>query len=338
MSKMLQKDPWVEVLSLLMSSIVLTPNTGFPPKVRSTYEESVQAPQLEVKVYSYHGVSVSVDITTENIQNEIRKIQSILKDYAPENILNFDETGLFYQQAPRRTICSAPLGGLKKSKKRLTIRLLCNADGTYKSHPIVIGNSKHPTCFDTRARLLAKTAVRNSHHVEYHHSPSAWMTSEIFTSYIKRLDVAFRREGRHVALLLDNASVHNIKITLTNIVFVFLPANTSSKLQALDAGITANFKTQFRAIQYDRALTQYLTKQLNNVYEMDQVQAMIYIATSWGLTICKLMNVACCSQNFLVLQLKITLPKVKSLGSKNLCGKPCQHQHRGKQEGVLRSL
>lgn len=230
--------------------------------------------------YTY-GESASVDITTESIQSEISKIQNILKDYTAENILNFDETGLFYQQAPRRTICSEPLGGLKNSKKRLTVGLLCNATGTYKGHPIVIGNSKHPKCFDTRARLLAKTAVGNTHHVEYHHSPKAWMTLEIFTLYVKKLDAAFRRQGRNVALLLDNASVHKITLKLTNIVLVFLPANTTSKLQALDAGIIANFKAHFRAAQYDRALSQYLTSQLNNPYEMDQVQAMIYIATAW---------------------------------------------------------
>jgi hypothetical protein len=62
---------------------------------------------------------------------------------------------------------------------------------------------------------------------------------------------------------------------------VFLPANTTSKLQALDAGIIANFKAHFRAHQYDRSSTQYLTNQLGNPYEMDQVQAMIYIASSW---------------------------------------------------------
>ncbi|KAG1088583.1 hypothetical protein G6F42_020228 [Rhizopus arrhizus] len=227
------------------------------------------------------AVNASVDITSENIQNEIKRIQSLLKDYPPEDILNFDETGLYYEQAPRRTICSEPFGGLKKSKKRLTVGLLCNADGTYKGHPIVVGQSKHPKCFDKQAKLLAKTAVGNSHHVEYYHSPNAWMTAEIFTMYIRKLDVAFRRQGRNVALLLDNASVHKTKLQLTNIKLVFLPANTTSKLQALDAGIIANFKAHFRATQYDRALTQYLTGQLENPYEMDQVQAMIYIASSW---------------------------------------------------------
>ncbi|EPB81918.1 hypothetical protein HMPREF1544_11339 [Mucor circinelloides 1006PhL] len=49
-------------------------------------------------------------ITTENIHNKIKKnIQSFLKDYQREDNLNFDETGLCYEQAPRRTICSEPV-------------------------------------------------------------------------------------------------------------------------------------------------------------------------------------------------------------------------------------
>ncbi|KAG1033463.1 hypothetical protein G6F43_013569 [Rhizopus delemar] len=62
-----------------------------------------------------------------------------------------------------------------------------------------------------------------------------------------------------VALLLDNVSVHKIKIPLNNIKLIFLPANTTSKLKTLDAGIIDNFKAHFRAQQYDRALCLYIT-------------------------------------------------------------------------------
>ncbi|EPB81453.1 hypothetical protein HMPREF1544_11843 [Mucor circinelloides 1006PhL] len=94
-----------------------------------TYIKYIAAANNLKSRYTY-GESASVDITTESIQNEIKKIQSFSKDYQPEDILNFDETGLYYEQAPRKTICSVPLGGLKKSKKMLTVGLLCNTDGS----------------------------------------------------------------------------------------------------------------------------------------------------------------------------------------------------------------
>ncbi|KAG1489941.1 hypothetical protein G6F47_012295 [Rhizopus delemar] len=61
-----------------------------------------------------HGESVSLDITSENIQSELRKIEELLGPYDPIDIMNFDETGLYYQQPPRRTICSELLDGLKR--------------------------------------------------------------------------------------------------------------------------------------------------------------------------------------------------------------------------------
>ncbi|KAG1586589.1 hypothetical protein G6F48_006501 [Rhizopus delemar] len=52
--------------------------------------------------------------------NELRKIEELLGLCDPADIMNFDETGLYYQQPPRRTICSESLGGLKKTQELLT--------------------------------------------------------------------------------------------------------------------------------------------------------------------------------------------------------------------------
>ncbi|KAG1499138.1 hypothetical protein G6F46_005278 [Rhizopus delemar] len=161
-----------------------------------------------------YGESASVDITSENIQNELRKIEELLGPCDPADIMNFGETGLHYQQPPRRTIRSESFGGLKKAKK---------------------------------------------------------------------LNAAFGRQNRKIALLLDNASVHKTRILLNNIKLIFLLANTTSKLQALDVGIIDNFKAHFRAQQYDRALCLYISKKLDNpnVYKMDQAQAMFFLANAW---------------------------------------------------------
>ncbi|EIE85554.1 hypothetical protein RO3G_10264 [Rhizopus delemar RA 99-880] len=101
--------------------------------------------RIEVKCRPMHGESVSVDITSESIQNELRKIEELLGPYDPANIMNFDETGLYYQQPLRKTICSESLGGLKKCKTRLTVGLLCNSDGTYtKSNQLLSDNTRAP--------------------------------------------------------------------------------------------------------------------------------------------------------------------------------------------------
>ncbi|KAG1617393.1 hypothetical protein G6F46_004708 [Rhizopus delemar] len=185
-----------------------------------------------------HGESASVDISSENIQNELRKIEELLEPYDPVDIMNFDET----------------------------------------SQPIVIAQDKSPKCFKARANLLSMIAVGKNHEIEYHYSTNAWMTT-----YVKKLNVAFGRQNRKIALLLDNASVHKIRIPLNNIKLLFLPANTTSKLQVLDAGIIDNFKAHFRVQQYDCALCLYISKKLDNpnVYKMDQAQAMFFLANAW---------------------------------------------------------
>ncbi|KAG1593436.1 hypothetical protein G6F46_000085 [Rhizopus delemar] len=54
--------------------------------------------RIGVKCSPMHGESASVDISSENIQNELRKIEDLLEPYVPVDIINFGETGLCYQQ------------------------------------------------------------------------------------------------------------------------------------------------------------------------------------------------------------------------------------------------
>ncbi|KAG1562381.1 hypothetical protein G6F47_000981 [Rhizopus delemar] len=159
-------------------------------------QDTILRYQIGVKCRPMHGESASVDITSENIQNELRKIEELLGPYDPVDIMNFDETGLYYQQPLRRTICSESLDGLKK------------------------------------------------------------------------LDVAFGRQNRKIVLLLDNVSVHKIRIPLNDIKLIFLLANTTSSYRLLMqfshsyfvyTGIIDNFKAHFRAQQYDHALCLYIT-------------------------------------------------------------------------------
>ncbi|KAK4510997.1 Translocation protein S62 [Mucor velutinosus] len=241
--------------------------------------------RIGVKSRHLYGEKSSVDLTSSKIVEELRKIEELLEPYDPKDILNFDETGLYYEQQPTRTICQEPLGGSKKSKNRFTVGLITNYDGSYKGHPIVIGKRKTPKAANKKPALYRRTTnIGQSHYVEYHSSPNAWMNTDIFRKYVKRLNVSFVYAGRKVALLVDNASVHKLKEEFSNIKLIFLPANTTSKLQPLDAGIIANFKAQFRWHQYYRAVNKYLagvSLDLTEEYRMDEVDALYFLADSW---------------------------------------------------------
>jgi DDE superfamily endonuclease len=78
--------------------------------------------------------------------------------------------------------------------------LATNAIGTEKLKPIVIGKSIQP-------RALAHLNY-DALPVTYRANANAWMRSDIFGEWLKKLDRKFRLEDRHILLLIDNASSH----------------------------------------------------------------------------------------------------------------------------------
>ena len=76
------------------------------------------------------------------------------------------------------------------------------------------------------------------------------MDIDIMETVLDRLDRRMNFENHKVILFLDNATCHPeiLQNGLTNIKLVFLPKNTTSRLQPLDAGIIRNFKLKDREL------------------------------------------------------------------------------------------
>ena len=73
--------------------------------------------------------------------------------------------------------------------------------------------------------------------VHYLSNKKTWMNGEIMSKVLKWHDRKMKLQNRNVLLFLDNATSHqeSIQKSLTNIKLVFLPKNTTSRLQPLDA-------------------------------------------------------------------------------------------------------
>ncbi|GBC33314.2 tigger transposable element-derived protein 6-like [Rhizophagus irregularis DAOM 181602=DAOM 197198] len=80
----------------------------------------------------------------ETLEEERRKLREIIKDYDLNNVFNCDETGLYWDLEPSKTLAQGPLSGKKKSKKRVTLLLTCNATGTEKLKPTFIHTYQNP--------------------------------------------------------------------------------------------------------------------------------------------------------------------------------------------------
>jgi len=81
-----------------------------------------------LKSRTVSGESGSVDM--EFVARERVKLNEILSKFAPKDRFNIDEMGLFYQLAPNRTLCTNQQSGKKVSKKRITVAVCCNQDGS----------------------------------------------------------------------------------------------------------------------------------------------------------------------------------------------------------------
>ncbi|GBL65617.1 Tigger transposable element-derived protein 6 [Araneus ventricosus] len=72
------------------------------------------------------------------------------------------------------------------------------------------------------------------------------MTSSIFEEWLVNFDKKMRNQARKVLIVLDNATCHAHGAQLKNVKLLFLPPNTTSKLQPLDHGVIKCFKMEYR--------------------------------------------------------------------------------------------
>jgi hypothetical protein len=124
--------------------------------------------------------------------------------------------------------------GGKLSKERITVLVGANMEGA-KLPLVVIGKSANPRCFKNK-RIPVK----------YYTNKKAWMTGSLFASYLKELDDSMRAAQRKIAMILDNCPAHPHSLKYDNIALFFLPPNTTSHTQPMDAGVIRSLKCHYR--------------------------------------------------------------------------------------------
>ena len=195
-----------------------------------------------LKKYNIHGEAAGAPLQDLDAMRE--NLRQTLKNYAPEDIFNCDETGLFWKMKPNHTISNGPVAGTKQSKDRVTVLLTCNATGSEKMCPLFIHKYENP-------RAL-KGINKNTLPVNYYWNSKSWMQVSIWNDYLKNLDARMRTLGRNILLLVDNAPTHALydNTHLTNITIEHLPPNTTAHLQPCDQGIINSFKVIYLFYQY----------------------------------------------------------------------------------------
>lgn len=200
-----------------------------------------------------------------------KTLAPMLSSYHPRDVFNADETGVFYRLLPDKTFCfkGDSCHGGKQSKERITAMVCANMDGSEKLPLMVIGKFERPRCFKNVKTLPAT----------YKFNKKAWMTSVIFTEWLRKLDRQFTAQRRKILMLVDNCPAHPHLQNFTSINLMFLPPNATSRLQPCDMGIIKNLKVKYRKLVAMRLMESIENK---TTYEINVLDAMRMLRKAWA--------------------------------------------------------
>jgi hypothetical protein len=255
---------------------------------RQRFEEKLNVPQEErltgdgwlgsfcrtyrIKEIRRHGEAGSVDL--EAVGAERERVQKIVEEYPPENVLNFDETGFFAFAPPERGLATKQMSGKKKDKFRITIGFLCSQTGE-KFEPVFIGKFNAPRPFKAPGKKTPRDWG-----FDYSSNAKAWMTMEIFEPWLKWLDIMMGAQKRKVLLLVDNFGAHDVAYQPKNVRVEFFEPNMTSYVQPLDAGIIRCFKAVYRRMFCLRAVDLEEAGE-ENIYKINLLEAMKMAKKAW---------------------------------------------------------
>lgn len=230
-----------------------------------------------IRQFKVSGEKADVDMKT--VDDYKSKLPEIFRDYKPCDRFNADELGCYFRALPDKTLATKQddCSGIKTSKERITVLLTCSQTGE-KLMPLVIGKYGKPRCFK-------RTENNDLSSIQYEFNKKAWMTSIIFTEWLKKLNSMMRRENRKIMLFVDNATSH-VAPEMSNVKIEFLPPNTTSVLQPCDQGIIRAFKARYR-----KMLLQHIIVKMNEtstaselIKSVDMLHAISWIVKAWNST------------------------------------------------------
>ena len=216
------------------------------------------------------------DVNEETMTSWAERARELVRGHHPADVWNMDETGLFWKALPEKSLSERGkrCRGGKKAKQRLTWAFFVNAGGG-KEPPIVIGKSVRPRCFKTLKDM------NRPYSCHYFANKKAWMTSEIFEEIVCELNRRMKRQKRKIILFVDNAPCHPPFPAdhFSNIKLAFLPKNTTSRSQPLDAGIIKQWKVKTK-----RMLLRYVCSKVDGKLTASEITKSVHVLMSiqWG--------------------------------------------------------
>ncbi|KAF0729844.1 hypothetical protein Ae201684_012627 [Aphanomyces euteiches] len=206
-----------------------------------------------------HGFSQRVSCVSRLRQQELEAIQASFAqqfwekyaDYHPSEILNVDETGVYYDMPPRRIWAevgrSSKVDKSEKHSERSTAVLTIRADG--KTLPILFIVNGKP---GGRIEIDEVPSYPPGH--VYAVQEEAWMDHRVWQIYLQELLKQELVPETPSVILVDNLSSHVSQASVETVCFDLcaslkcLPPNSTSVCQPLDAGVIGPLKAKLRSL------------------------------------------------------------------------------------------
>ena len=104
------------------------------------------------------------------------------------------------------------------------------------------------------------------------------MDSVLFEEWIREMNTKFTKEKKKVALIIDNYPAHPTINYLKSIKLIFLPPNTTSKLQPIDQGVIRSLKAYYKALALQRVVLAINKGKNLSVFSILDVMKMLNLA------------------------------------------------------------
>lgn len=180
-----------------------------------------------------------------NPQNDLDSIRSQTRNYSRDDIFSATEIELNWNLPPNSAkLRELSLLSRSENKSRITIALACNASGTHRLPPWIVGHYNTPRAFSVPGNDF------HSINCMYSSNSIAWMTVAEWRNWIKWFDTTI---DRRVLLILNPHRGHEIAystladtMSLQNTEIVFLPDSSSPINQPMELGLVQSFKALYR--------------------------------------------------------------------------------------------
>ncbi|XP_053209666.1 tigger transposable element-derived protein 6-like [Panonychus citri] len=200
--------------------------------------------RVDLTYYKARGKAINKSADSEQINNWFEKeLPEIINAHPEYTIYNAHEIDLQFKSVDQKSyhVKGANKNGVKVAvRDRVTI-LLCVGINGEKKDPLVIGKSAKP---HSLATILYDTKRFN---IDYKSSRNASITTDLFDQWLSDWNSELISQNKKVLLFIDNCKAHHVpdQTKYCNLKIIFLPVNTKSNCQPLDAGIINSFKQHY---------------------------------------------------------------------------------------------